>query len=130
MATHLGKAGVIKAITATGTPAAMGEVKSFSIDTTCDTVEDTALGDAARTYKAGLKSATLSIEAHYDPSDAAQLDCLEGESIDFELLPEAGNKITGTAIVNSLSISNDLEGIVAVTIGAQVTGAIARAAVT
>jgi hypothetical protein len=128
--TYKGNDGVFKAITSTGTHAAVGEVKSFNIQTVGDTVEDTSMGDDSRTYKPGLKSFSLNIEAHYDPSDGAQADLIEGEAIDFELLPESGNKLTGSAIVTGVSISNEFDNsIVSVSITAQGTGDLTRAAV-
>lgn len=128
--TYRGNDGVVKAITSTGTPAAVGEVKSFSIQTVGDTVEDTAMGDDSRTFKAGLKSFSLNIEAHYDPDDSAQEDLVEGETVDFELLPESGNKLSGSALVTGVAISNEFDNsIVSVSITAQGTGDLTRAAV-
>ena len=51
MATFAGSGGVLKI----GSNA-IAEVRSYSIDETMDTLEDTAMGDTARTYKASLKT--------------------------------------------------------------------------
>ena len=48
MATHHGKEGVV---TAGGT--AVGELTSFTLETTGDVVEDTALTDATKSFVAG-----------------------------------------------------------------------------
>lgn len=130
MATYLGKNGVIKAAATGESPVAVGEVTSFTVDTTGDPVEDTEMGDAARTYKPGLTSFTVGLEAHYDPADAAQTGLIEGAEIDFELLPESGNKLTGSAIVTSVSISTEFDNtIISCSVNAQGTGALTRAAV-
>ena len=51
MATHHGKEGVV---TVGGT--AMGEVTSFTLETTGDVVEDTALSDGTKSFVAGRTS--------------------------------------------------------------------------
>ena len=49
MATHTGSEGLIKIGANT-----LGELRSYSLETTGDTIEDTSMGDSARTYKTGL----------------------------------------------------------------------------
>lgn len=132
MATHKGNSGVIKAVTEGGSVAAVGEVKSFRIDTAGDTIEDSAMGDSARTYLPGMTSWNGNIEAHYDPADAAQEDLVEGAKIDIEVYPtgaSAGKKLTGEAIVTSVGIGNETEGVVSLAVNFQGTGALTRAAV-
>ena len=51
MATHTGSEGLIKIGANT-----LGELRSYSLETTGDTIEDTTMGDSARTYKTGLTS--------------------------------------------------------------------------
>jgi hypothetical protein len=51
MATHHGKEGVVK----TGANIT-GEVTSFTLETSADVVEDTALSDSAKTFLAGRTS--------------------------------------------------------------------------
>ena len=58
MATFSGSAGVVKA-----GGNAIGEIRSFTVDQTADTVEDTAMGDSFRTFKTTLKTFTASIDA-------------------------------------------------------------------
>ena len=47
MATFSGSGGVVKA-----GGNAIGEIRSFTVDQTGDTVEDTAMGDSTRSFKA------------------------------------------------------------------------------
>jgi hypothetical protein len=49
MATHTGSEGVIK-IGST----VLGELRSYTLESTSDTIEDTSLGDTSRTFKTGL----------------------------------------------------------------------------
>jgi hypothetical protein len=124
MATIAGKNGIIKAITSTGTPAAIGEVKSFNINGTAETADDTALGDSWRTHKLTLKAWEVTLEAHYDPADNAQADLVLGASVDLELLPSgSGTPLAGTGTVTSRSIPVELEGIVSHSVTIQGNGA-------
>ena len=49
MATHTGSEGTVKIGSDT-----LGEIRSYTIESTGETIEDSTMGDAARTYKAGL----------------------------------------------------------------------------
>ena len=61
MATKTGASGVVKIASIWyGTEAVVGEVRSFTFDGSADTIEDSAMGDTARTYKEGLKTNTVS----------------------------------------------------------------------
>jgi len=120
MATHHGKEGVV---TVGGT--AMGEVTSFTIETTGDVVEDTALSDGTKSFVAGRTSFSGTIEMHFDETDTQQETLLAGASISFVLLPEgntAGDaSYSGTGIVTGMSINNAMDSIVSRTVTFQGT---------
>jgi hypothetical protein len=123
MATHHGKEGVV---TVGGTE--MGEVTSFTLETTGDVVEDTALTDATKSFVAGRTSFSGTIEMHFDETDTQQETLLAGASISFVLLPE-GNasgdaSYTGTGIITGMSINNAMDAIVSRTVTFQGTGAL------
>ena len=80
MATHHGKEGVV---TAGGT--GVGELTSFTLETTGDVVEDTALTDATKSFIAGRTSFSGSLEMHFDETDTAQTSLVAGASISFVL---------------------------------------------
>lgn len=126
MATVTGSAGILKTVTTGGSVANIGEVRSYTFDGSADTIEDTAMGDTARTYKAGLKNSTLSIEAYYDSSDSAQEDLANGAVVDFELHPEgtgAGTPvISGSGVVNASNISGSFDGMVEASFTIQISG--------
>jgi hypothetical protein len=63
MATHHGKEGVV---TVGGT--AVGELTSFTLETTGDVVEDTALTDGTKSFVAGRTSFSGTLEMHFDES--------------------------------------------------------------
>lgn len=48
------------------------ELKGWSLEESAEQIDDTAMGDTAKTSKAGLPSATGTIEVHYDEADAVQ----------------------------------------------------------
>jgi len=123
MATHHGKEGVV---TVGGTE--MGEVTSFTLETTGDVVEDTALTDSTKSFLAGRTSFSGTIEMHFDETDAQQETLLAGASISFVLLPE-GNasgdaSYTGTGIITGMSINNSMDAIVSRSVTFQGTGAL------
>ena len=57
MATHAGSEGTVKV----GSNA-IAEIRSFSLEETADTLEDTTMGDTARTYKSSLTTFTGSVD--------------------------------------------------------------------
>jgi len=128
MATHHGKEGVV---TVGGT--AVGELTSFTLETTGDVVEDTALSDATKSFVAGRTSFSGTLEMHYDEADAQQETLTAGSEISFVLLPEgntAGDQsFTGTGIVTGMSINNSMDAIVSRTVTFQGTGALSKSTV-
>ena len=80
MATHHGKEGEV---TAGGT--GIGELTSFTLETTGDVVEDTALTDATKSFVAGRTSFSGTLEMHFDETDSPQTSLTAGSSIAFIL---------------------------------------------
>ena len=123
MATHHGKEGVV---TVGGT--AVGELTGFTLETTGDVVEDTALADGTKSFVTGRTSFSGTLEMHFDETDSPQETLLAGASISFVLLPEgntAGDaSYTGTGIVTGMSINNSMDAIVSRTVTFQGTGAL------
>ena len=123
MATHHGKEGVV---TAGGT--AVGELTGFTLETTGDVVEDTALTDSTKSFVAGRTSFSGTLEMHYDETDAQQETLTAGSSISFVLLPEGNDtgdqSFTGTGIVTGMSVNNSMDAIVSRTVTFQGTGAL------
>ena len=128
MATHHGKEGIV---TAGGT--AVGELTSFTIETTGDVVEDTQLSDSTKSFLAGRTSFSGTLEMNYDETDAQQETLTAGSSISFVLLPEgntAGDQsFTGTGIVTGMSINNAMDAVVSRSVTFQGTGALTKSTV-
>jgi len=132
MATHKGSSGVVKIAVNGGSVAAVGEVRSFSIDETADTLEDTVMGDAVKSYLSSLKDATLTIDALWDDADAQHLIFDTGADIDWEVHPTgtgSGEKYySGGGIVTAKTISASYDGLVEASFSVQVSGAVTEAA--
>ena len=109
--TYKGSDGVFKLVTTGGSPAAAGELTEFNLNLSCESQDATALGDSWKKKEAGLKEGAGSLSGHYDPADAAQEDLAIGDKIDVEAYPtgeSAGKKITGTFLVTSFELTNNL----------------------
>ena len=123
MATHHGKEGVV---TAGGT--AVGELTGFTIETTADVVEVTALTDATKSFVAGRTSFSGTLEMHFDETDTPQTNLTAGSSLAFILLPEGNSSgdrsFTGTGIVTGMSVNNSMDAIISRTVTFQGTGAL------
>jgi len=123
MATHTGSEGLIKVGTDT-----VGELRSFSLETTADTIESSNMGTTARTYKAGLTAWSGTASLFWDELDAGQNALALGTEIVIKVYPEgatAGDKYyTGSAIVTAKSVSASFDGLVESSISFQGTGAL------
>ncbi len=128
MATHHGKEGVV---TAGGT--GVGELTGFTLETTADVVEDTALTDATKSFLAGRTSFSGTLEMSYDETDSPQQTLTVGSSISFIVLPEGNTsgdeKFSGTGIITGMSVSNAMDAVVTRSVTFQGTGALTRATV-
>ena len=123
MAPHHGKEGVV---TVGGT--GVGELTGFTLETTGDVVEDTALTDATKSFVAGRTSFSGTLEMHFDETDTPQTNLTAGSSLAFILLPEGNSSgdrsFTGTGIVTGMSVNNSMDAIISRTVTFQGTGAL------
>ena len=128
MATHHGKEGVVKA-GGTG----IGELTGFTLETTADVVEDTALTDATKSFLAGRTSFSGSLDMNYDETDSPQQTLTVGSSIDFVLLPEGNSSgdesFTGSGIITSMSVTNGMDAVITRNVNFQGTGTLTRGTV-
>ena len=128
MATHHGKEGVVKA----GSNV-IGEVGSFTLETSADVVEDTQLSDATKSFLAGRTSFSGTLEMHYDETDTAQETLTVGSSISFTLLPEGNTSgdqsFAGSGIITGMSINNAMDAVISRSVTFQGTGALTKSTV-
>tara|TARA_Y100000114_G_C11738494_1_gene317594 strand:+ start:751 stop:1137 length:387 start_codon:yes stop_codon:yes gene_type:complete len=123
MATFSGSAGVVKA-----GGNAIGEIRSFSVEQSGDVIEDTKMGDSARTFKPSLTQFTASVEALFDDTDTAQNSMTIGSELAFLFQPEGSGsgayQLSGTGIVTGISQSQSFDGLVERSFSVQGTGAL------
>ncbi len=129
MATHTGSEGTVKV----GSNA-IAEIRSFSIEESADTLDDTTMGDTARTYKSSLTTFSGSVDVLWDETDSTGQGALTiGAEVTLNLYPEGDASgdtyLSGTAIVTSRSISSSHDGLVEMSISVQGSGALSTTTV-
>jgi len=129
MANHTGTSGLVKVGTDT-----IAEVRSFTLNTTSELLEDTTLTDTSKTYQVGKKGATVSVECFWDETDTnGQIAIAEGNSVALNLYPEGADSadyyFSGTYLITGNSISVPTDGIIEATFDATLTGALTRGTV-
>ena len=129
MATHKGSEGTVKV----GSNA-IAEIRSYNIDESADTLEDTSMGDSARTYKPSLTSFSGSIDVFWDETDTSGQGALDiGSEVTLNFYPEgdtAGDTYySGSAIVTGVSRSAAFDGLIEASISVQGTGALTETTV-
>lgn len=112
MANHTGSEGTVKV-----GANAVAEIRSFSIDETGDTIEDTALGDSFRSFKAGMRQWSGTIDTWWDETDTNGQGALDvGSSVTLNFLPEGADsgdtQIQGTALITGKTINSSFDGMV------------------
>lgn len=127
MATHTGSEGTVHI----GTNAVV-EIRSYTLNEQADTVEDTVMGDQARSFKPSLTSFDGTIDVYWDETDTdGQALLVPSAEVTIKFYPEGTGTgdtyYTGTAIVTSRSISASFDNMVEMSIGVQGTGALTTA---
>src|SRR5210317_2490287 len=130
MATYTGENGQVSIGADSAGQTTIAEVRSWTVEHTKDVVEDTVMGDAARTYKAGLHQFTGSMEILYDDT-AAQLALGHNNpdadtTLRAEFYPSnaAGTKLAGNVWVTSISRTSSFDDLVTATVNFQGSGAL------
>jgi len=130
MATYTGENGKVE-ITAEDSAGTVtvAEVRSWTVEHTKDVIEDTVMGDAARTYKSGLHQFSGSMEVVYDDGHTAAsnaFDPAQDGALSVEFYPNStsGEKFSGSVIVTSVSRTASFDDLVTATVNFQGTGAL------
>jgi predicted secreted protein len=124
MATHTGSEGTVKV-----GANAIAEIRSFSLEESADTLEDTTMGDTARTYKSSLTTFTGSVDVFWDETDTTGQGALTiGASVTLNVYPEGDASgdtyYSGAAIVTGVTRSSSFDGLVEASITVQGSGAL------
>lgn len=129
MATHKGAEGTVKI----GSNS-LAEITSWSISETADTLEDTSMGDSARTYLSSLTSWDGSADVFWDETDTTgQGAATVGATLTLNVYPEGDTTgdtyYTGTAIVTGVSRTASFDGMITASITFRGTGALTETTV-
>lgn len=127
MATYTGENGQVKLGTDSTGESAVSEVRSWTVEHTKDVIEDTVMGDGARTFKSGLHQFTGTMEVVYDDGHTAASDAFRPDSdaalfVEFYPNTSAGEKFTGQVIVTSVSRSASFDDLITASVSFQGTG--------
>ena len=114
---------------------AVAEIRSFTVNETADVIEDTTIGDAAKTYVASFKDATATVECYFDDTDTnGQNTFLIGDTVSLALQFEGNtsgdHKLSGSAIITGRDVSVSADGMVEATFAMQITGGLTEGTVT
>lgn len=129
MANHKGSEGVVKVGSNT-----VAEVRDWSLTQSADTVEDTTMGDSARTHQPSLTSASGSISVYWDETDTTGQGAMTaGSEVTLNLYPEGSatsdKYYTMSAIITEESASASFDGMVEASFSFTVNGAVTLATV-
>jgi predicted secreted protein len=128
MATFAGKDGIVKIGSNT-----VGEIRSYSIEQTMDTIEDSSMGDGDRTYVASLKSFSGSLDCYFDEADSGQTDFQVGDTGTISVLMEGDtsgdHSLSGSILVTGRTITASFDGMVEASLTFQGTGALTEGTV-
>ena len=129
MATHTGSEGTVKVGV---NPIA--EIRSFSVEESADTLDDTTMGDTARTYKPSLTTFTGTIDVLWDETNTTGQGALTiGAAITLNLYPEGDTVgdtyLAGAAIVTGRTVNSSFDGLVEMSISVQGNGALTQTTV-
>ena len=111
MANHTGQYALVKVGGNT-----VAEARSWTLDISAETVDDTVIGDTYTTHQVTLKSWMASAEVYWDEADTAQSACTIGASVTLAMYPEGADSgdsyWTGTATVEKLTLKGTHNGMI------------------
>jgi len=136
MATYEGSAGQVKIKSGSDALTAVASVRSWNLDVTRETVEDTVMGDGNRTYKKGLQDYSGSMDIVFDSSENAIVSTAltpdTDDTVSIEFYSDANDdttKFAGDVIVTSYSITASYDGLSEASVSFQGTGALATSSI-
>jgi len=126
MTAYAGNSGIV-GVGTTSTVTAVGEVRSFSIEETADTIESTSMGDTNRTFVPSFTTGTVSIDALWDSASTSEQDHFDvGDTLYFQVQPTGatGENYSGQGIVTSKTVTASYDGMVEASFSLQLTTAV------
>lgn len=129
MAIHKGSEGTVKV----GSNA-IANIRSYSIEESADTLEQTIMGATSRAYVASLSTFSGSVDVYWDETDTNGQGALTvGAEVTLNFYPEGDASgdtyYTGTAIVTGITRSASFDGNIEASISVQGDGALTETTV-
>lgn len=133
MAVYTGNAGLVKLDDDTGTSQTVAEIRSYSIETTSDTIEKTVMGNASRQYTKGVSTFSGTCDVYWDPDHFTVEDMnptagsvgATNKVVTLEIYPTgSGTKWSGEVIVTGYTINGSFDGMIEGSFSFQGTGSL------
>jgi predicted secreted protein len=133
MTAYVGNAGVIQVDDDTGTAQTVAEVRSYSIETTADTIEKTVMTNATRQYVKGISTFSGTADVYWDPTHFTTIDInptvgsvgATNKVVTLRIYPEgSGTSWSGEVLVTGYTVNGTFDGMIEASISFQGTGAI------
>lgn len=124
MANHKGSEGLVKIGANT-----VAEVRDWSLSETAETIDDTTMGDVARTRQPSLTSASGSLSCWWDETDSTgQIAMQAGSEVALKLYPEGADSgdyfASVQAIITTQDASATMDGMVEASFSWESNGAV------
>lgn len=133
MTAYVGNAGVVKVDDDAGSIQTVAEVRSYSIETTADTIEKTVMGNSTRQYVKGIATFTGTADVYWDPTHFTTVDAnptagsvgAANKTVTLEIYPEgSGSKWSGEVVVTGYTVNGTFDGMIEASISFQGTGSL------
>ena len=118
------------------TPTKLGEVRSFSISTSRNTIDVSQLSTEWKEYLVGQSQWTCNLELWYDPADTEQEDlaakAISGDAVSIVIRPQGSGEskpeFSGDGVITSWDIAGATEDAIGLSLSIQGTGALTQSA--
>jgi len=129
MAVHKGSEGTVKVGSNT-----IANIRSYSIEESADTLEQTVMGNTSRVYATSLSTFSGSIDVYWDETDTTGQGALTINSeVTLNFYPEGDASgdtyYTGTALVTGITRTASFDGNIEASISVQGSGALSETTV-
>ena len=136
MTSYVGNAGLVQVDDDAGSAQTVAEVRSYSIETTSDTIEQTVMGDSTRQYVKGLATFSGTADVYWDPTHFTTVDAnptagtvgATNKVVTLRIYPTgSGTSWSGEVVVTGYTVNGTFDGMVEASITFQGTGSLSWA---
>ena len=133
MTAYVGNAGVVQVDDDTGTAQTVAEVRSYSIETTSDTIEKTIMGNSTRQYVKGIATFSGTADVYWDPTHFSTVDAnptvgsvgATNKVVTLRIYPTgSGSSWSGEVVVTGYTVNGTFDGMIEASISFQGTGSL------